>query len=326
MNYRKLGRTDLTVSEISIGCSGYWGNKRFSDNVATTVINEAFHRGVNFFDTGHNYCNFNAEPRLGRIVKQIVAKTDRSRVVISTKAGSVIGSAPIIAKCRGKTQDFSPEAIELSCSESIRNLNCGYLDIFQLHGASEAQISEPLLERLLSMKRKGMFRYLGVNTHTEADMRYVSKHPDIFDMVLIDYNLLQLDRETVINELRRSGIGIVVGTVLAQGHLVKRNVGSFKTGAYFWYLARTLIKPTSRRLADNSREMRNVLSSISEMSAAQAAFAYILENSAVSSCVLGTTSINNLIEVIGATDKRLEENNKLAIRRAFEKMQMKISA
>lgn len=52
---------------------------------------------------------------------------------------------------------------------------------------SKTWINGPLIERLLDMKRKVMFRYLGVNTHSEAEMLLISKRPEIFDMVLIDY-------------------------------------------------------------------------------------------------------------------------------------------
>jgi aryl-alcohol dehydrogenase-like predicted oxidoreductase len=325
MKYRILGKTDLMVSEISVGCSGYWGNKNFSEKKATAVIREAFERGINFFDTGHNYSNFNAEPRLGRIVKDILSVNDRSKIIVSTKGGTTIGSATIFQAGKSNGHDYSPNAIENSCLNSIRNLNCDYLDIFQLHGLPDLSKLQPLLERLNSMRRNGMFRYLGVNTHSETDMLYISKNPDLFDMVLIDYNILQLDRDDVIDKLNQAGVGIVAGTVLAQGHLVKGRTSSLITGAYFWYLARALLKPTSRRLARYSSGMREALSSMKEMSAAQAAFAYILENPEISSCVFGTTSTENLSEIIDALDKRLEEKTRDSIRNEFEKIRGKIS-
>lgn len=325
MNYRKLGRTDLKVSEIAVGCSAYWGNKMFPEKKAAAIIHEAFERGVNFFDTGHNYSNFNAEPRLGRILQEILKNNDRSRIIISTKGGSVIGRSPVLSLRRGETKDFSPDAIERSCQESLENLQCGYLDIFQLHGITQSQMSEPLIERLSKMKQRGMFKYLGVNTHKEADMLFIAKHPEIFDMALIDYNVLQLDREPVIDKLHEAGIGIVAGTVLAQGHLVRGAIGSINTGAFFWYLARTLLRPSSRRLAKNSREMRDVLASVTEMSPAQAAFSYILDNEKVASCVFGTTSVPNLIEVIETVDRKLDASSKLKIREAYESLAYKIS-
>ena len=317
MLYRKLGRTDLNLSEISIGCSGYWGNVNYSEREANMIVNIAFDRGVNFFDTGHNYSNFNAEPRLGRIVKDLISINGRSNIIISTKGGSIIGSAPILPFSPIISQNFSPNAIERSCQNSIKNLNCEFLDIFQLHGISESQFTDELLGRLLNMKRKGMFRYLGINTHTTADILFVSKHPEIFDMILIDYNVLQLDREKLISTLDQAGVGVVAGTVLAQGHLIKGKIGSIRTGSFFWYLARTILKPSSRKMAQASKYMRNVLSLISEMSPAQAAFAFILENKKISSCVFGTTNLNNCLEIIDSSGMKLSEGNITRIRECF---------
>lgn len=313
MKYRTLGRTDLRVSEIAVGCSGYWGNRSFPEKKASLIIHEAFERGVNFFDTGHNYCNYNAEPRLGRIVKEILSDNDRDDLIISTKAGTIVPSASIFPGRSGSHKDFSPDYMEETCVRSIRNLNCDHLDIFQLHGIAESQVTEPLIERLLSMKERGMFRCLGVNTHTLSVMQFVSRHPEIFDMVLIDYNVLQLDREPVIDELYEAGIGVVAGTVLAQGHLVKGKIGSLRSKADIWYLARALLKPAGRRLSRNAKAMRETLLLSIEMTGAQAAFAYALGNPAISSCVFGTTRLSNLLEIIDVTDKVLEESVRTAI-------------
>lgn len=189
----------------------------------------------------------------------------------------------------------------------------------------ESDITDTLLERLYSMKKKGMYRYLGINTHRQSDMTYVAKHPEIFDAVLIDYNVLQLEREAVIEKLYGSGIGIMAGTVLGQGHLIEGKIGSLSTLADIWYLARATLKSSSRRLARYSKEMRETLSSVEEMSSAQAAFAYVLENPAIATCVFGTTKIENLIEVIDVVDRKLSERSKISIRNTFKSLESKIS-
>ena len=107
-----------------------------------------------------------------------------------------------------------------------------------------------------------MYRYLGVNTHEGCVMNYISKRPELFDMVLLDYNVHQLDREPIINKLHKFRIGVIAGTVLAQGHLVKGNIGSFKTTADIWYFARAILKSTGRILSRNSIEMRETLSTL----------------------------------------------------------------
>lgn len=324
MNYRKLGKTDLNISEISLGCSGFWGNKNFSEKKAALLINEAFDRGVNFFDTGHNYSNFNAEPRLGRILKNLLQTTDRSKIIISTKGGTTVGNVSFFSK-NDTRKDFSVEAIEKSIITSINNLNCDYLDIFQLHGISASEINQQLIDCLLTLKQKGLFNYLGVNSHTEKDLEFISKNPEIFDMVLLDYNVIQLDRNPIIEKLAKEQIGVIAGTVLAQGHLIKGKNGSIKTGSFFWYLARAILKSSSRQLQKNSKQMKETLSKITEMSPSQAAFSFILENKFISSCVFGTTNLDNLIEIIETSGKALNDENKKAIWESYHLMHHKIS-
>lgn len=324
MKYRRLGNTDLEVSEIAVGCSGFWGNQRFPEKQAAAVINAAFDQGVNFFDTGHNYCHFQAEPRLGRILKTILARHDRSRLIISTKAGTIVSAAPLIFKNR-PCKDFSPDYIENNCEKSIQNLNCDYLDIFQLHGITESQITPQLVERLLAMKEKGLFRALGVNSHSASDLTYIAQYPELFDMVLLDYNVLQLDREPVIQQLADAGIGVVAGTVLAQGHLVEGKIGSLRSVADLWYLARAILKPMGRQFSRNAKQMREALAAAGDLTPAQAAFAYILDNEKVSSCVFGTTKVAHLLEIVQAVDKSLPPECRTAIRTLFAELPEKIS-
>lgn len=328
MKYRRLGQAELEVSAISVGCSGFWGHTAFAEKDAAAVIHAALDRGVNFFDTGHHYCKFNAEPRLGRILAPLLKAGRRDRIVISSKAtdaGTLAGSpTPLPLGPRG-VRNYSPDYIEASCAASIRNLQCGHLDIFQLHGIREHEFGEPLLERLRDMKRRGMYRYLGVNTHSEALNRFVAQHPDIFDMVLIDYSVLQIDREPLIDELARAGVGVVAGTVLAQGHLVPGKIGSLRSLSDLWYLARAKLKPASRRLAGGAAVMREVLSSVRGMTAAQAAFAYVLGQPGISSGVFGTTRVANLAEIAASADLELGASDREAIRAAFAAMPHRIS-
>lgn len=319
MKYRKLGNTPLMVSEISLGCSGFWGDKHFSDKKAIDVVLSAFEHGINLFDTGSNYSNFNAEPRLGRAVKEILKYNARDRIVISTKAGSQTGYAPTVEDDDTRGSDYSADAIERSCRRSIDNLGCDYIDIFQLHGFDRSKFGCELADRLLKMKQDGLIRHIGVNTHFISDLEFILTRRDIFEMVLIDCNVLQLDRFDIIDRLSTAGIGVIVGTVLAQGHLVGRKIGSISNGSFFWYFARTLLKPTTRDFHRVAPGMRNLLRKVPEATAAQAAFAYLLTNPSISSCVFGTSSLKNLIDVAQAPEKNLSESTLSAIRSQYEK-------
>lgn len=320
MKYRQLGRTNLKVSEIGLGCSGFWGDRFFDEGKAFEVVRSAYEGGVNFFDTGSNYSNFNAEPRLGRALRPILAGGHRNSLVISTKAGSTAGYAPTIPDNDMSHTDFSPAAIEESCLKSIENLGCDYIDVFQLHGLNHDDFGNELFDKLLSLRDRGLIRYIGINTHFESEMRMVLDHADIFDMILIDCNLLQLDRYSIIEEMAQQGIGVAIGTVLAQGHLVSKKIGAIRNGSFFWYLARTLLKPTTRDFRKNSSAMRAALATVSEMSAAQAAFVYMLRNDNIASCIFGTTSVDNLTDVLQAPNLQLSDESIARIENAAPKI------
>ncbi|WP_257168566.1 aldo/keto reductase [Bradyrhizobium sp. SRS-191] len=323
MKYRQI--CDLTVSEVALGCSGFWGNKRFEERKAIRIVREAFELGINYFDTGHNYCNYNAEPRLGRALSEIVASTDRSKLVVSTKAGT-IRARPLLSWKEVRTTDHSPEYIERACIQAIKNLGVGYIDIFYLHNFSKESITDELLTRLQRMQRSGMFRLLGINTHRESQMRYAADLNGVFDVVLIDLNVAQLDRIPIIEYMHNAGLSIVAGTVLAQGHLITGKIGHIRRAADLWYLARATLKPESRKLADAARFVRPALASIRSMTPAQAAIAYVLSLPQVSSCVIGTTDLRNLHEVAGSTEKALSSLEVDSILSAFQKQSGRVSA
>lgn len=326
VKYRKLGKSGLLVSEIGIGCSGFWGDRKFPEQEAAKIILEAIQLGVNFFDTGHNYCNYNAEPRLGRILKPVFTTKKRSDLIISSKAGTTRGQAKLFRPSKNHSiKNFSPNYIEECCKKSIQNLNCDYLDIFQLHGISKKHVTDGLIERLEAMKSRGLFRYLGVNTHRSEDMLFIAKHPEIFDAVLIDYNVLQIDREPIIAKLNEAGIGVIAGTVLAQGHLIKGKIGSLKSLADIWYLARATLKQTGRTLRINSHAMRETLSTIPGMTSAQAATSYVLNNKNICSCIFGTTKIKNLKEIVSSIEKKLTNHDLRSITNVYLQSKLKIS-
>jgi aryl-alcohol dehydrogenase-like predicted oxidoreductase len=326
MKYRQLGKTGVEVSEISLGCSGFWGNHRFSERKALSVVHAAFECGINFFDTGHNYSNYNAEPRLGKAIEEILRLHPRTKIVVSTKAGTVRSKATILPFTNPQHTNFSPDYIEQACAQSIRNLNCGYIDVFQLHGVPASQLTDELLTRLASMKRRGMYRILGINTHKEADMKFVLQLGDVFEMVLLDLNVLQLDRLPIIEKLHAAGMGVMAGTVLGQGHLIQGKIGKIARLTDAWYLARAVARREGRQLAKASPAMRKTLASIGEMTAAQAAMAYVLSIPFVTSCVFGTTSISNLQEIVAASGLELSEESKSRIRTTYDSQTLRISA
>jgi aryl-alcohol dehydrogenase-like predicted oxidoreductase len=317
MRQRVLGHTGLMVSELALGCAGFWGSRAFPEDAAAAVVQRAVDCGVNLFDTGRNYSGFHAEPRLGRLLRPLIARHGRGHFVISSKAGTLVpAGSPWPARWRRRQKDFSPDGIERSCLDSLRALDCGHLDIFQLHDASPADLDPALLSRLQRLRDQGLFHHLGIYTHDDAQIDAVLRMPGVFDVVLLDYNALLRAREPRIAALHAAGVGVLAGTVLAQGHLVEGRIGRLRRPADAWYLARALLQPAARRLSRSALPVRRLLAAQHGLAPAQTALAWVLENPAIAGCVVGTTSVTHLQALVQACGARIAPELRAAIDRA----------
>lgn len=237
----------------------------------------------------------------------------RESLVISSKGGTLTGQA---GTSGAEQRNFSPAAITASCEASLRNLGLDYLDIYQLHGASQHDINDDLLAALQRLRERGLIRHTGINTHTASTLCWMIDHPTLFDVVLLDYNALQQDREPLIDQLHAAGIGVLAGTVLAQGHLLPSRA-RLPRPADAWYLARAWLKPSSRALMHSARRMRHAIATIRSQRPAQTAFAYALGHPGVASGILGTTRTVSLDEVLATRLEALTAAERQQLVNAF---------
>ena len=289
MLYRPLGKTGLIVSEIGLGCASWWGQKAFDERQAVNLVHGALDHGVTFFDTGAAYSGGEAEPRLGRALKG----RNLEGVVIATKAGTRHDGRRVI-------RDFSPEGIEASVERSLRNLGLETLPLLQLHGPAAAEIDDKMLAMLGGLKRRGLVRTLGVNSFDPALIEHVVGLP-VFDVVMVDYNVLRPERAPLIARAAGQGKGVLAGMALAMGH-ANRQVLRLRAPRDIWYALRAL-KNHRADIASGARF--GFLSQIPDMTASQAALAYVLANPNVSCAVVGTTRMAHLIENLGASGMSL---------------------
>ena len=285
MRYRPLGKTGLIVSEIGLGCASWWGQKAFDERQAVKLVHAALDHGVTFFDTGAAYSGGEAEPRLGRALKG----RNLDRVVVATKAGTRHDGRRVI-------RDFSLEGIEASVERSLRNLGLETLPLLQLHGPAAAELDDKMLAMLGGLKRRGLVQALGVNSFDPALIEHVVGLP-IFDVVMVDYNVLRPERAPLIARAAGQGKGVLAGMALAMGH-ANRQVLRLRAPRDVWYALRAM----KNHRADVARGARfGFLSQIPDMTAAQAALAYVLSDPNVSCAVVGTTRMAHLIENLDAS-------------------------
>jgi hypothetical protein len=220
---RRLGRTDLQVSEISLG-----GSPLPDPNLLRALVD----RGVNYIDTSHNYDNGNSERQIGRLLKDV----GRDRVHVATK----FHVAP---------RD-TPASIMASVHGSLRRLDVETIDVLMIHGAETAGVlvDERVLAAYEQLKKEGAYRFRGLSCHVNHD-EVVRKAVDcgLYDMVQVGYNVFDI-QETVqevetypdylgasgirgLLELAHSrGVGVIAMKTLKVGGR-RQNLEKYKTGS-----------------------------------------------------------------------------------------------
>ena len=229
MSYRRLGRTDLLLSEISLGSSPL---------PDPDLLRAIVDRGVNYIDTSHNYENGNAERRIGRLLQDV----GRDKVRVATK----FHVAP---------RD-TPASIMASVHGSLRRLDVETIDVLMIHGAETAGVlvDERVLEAYEKLKRAGAYRFRGLSCHANHD-EVVRKAVDcgLYDMVQVGYNVFDIQEsarevETYPDYLGASGIrdllelahsrgvGVIAMKTLKVGGR-RQDLEKYRTGAVSLYQA-----------------------------------------------------------------------------------------
>ncbi len=161
MEYRTIPGTDLSVSLLAFGNfvfgTNWWGD--FTDAQGVALQNQAYDRGVNFFDTAAAYGNGRAE----RVLAQTLRDIGRDKLVISTKFGYDFYQTPGEAGGhRERPQDFSPRFLRYDLEQSLHRLGIDTIDLYQAHNLKRPQMHDDLFAELEKLTTEGKIRYWGV--------------------------------------------------------------------------------------------------------------------------------------------------------------------
>ena len=168
MKYRKIGTTDLEVSEISLGCwtmgglnwvngsPNGWANVDEDEVIAG--IKAALDAGVNHFDNADVYGNGRAERMLARALNKLGVKSES--VVIATKIGHFPGTA---------AHAYEPAHIRHQCEQSLINLQRDYIDIYYFHHGSFGPHLDEAAATLDALVAEGKVRVKGQSAYSTAD-------------------------------------------------------------------------------------------------------------------------------------------------------------
>jgi len=209
MHYRKLGKTDFSISEISLGTwqvGGKWGEP-FSHNTADAILNAAIDSGINFIDTADVYGDGESEKAVGRLVR------NRSeRIYVATKCGRQLQPHT--------NEAYQTKALREFVENSLRNMQLETLDLVQLHcPPTDVYYRPEIFELFDRLKDEGKILNLGVSVERVEEGLKALNYPNVTTLQVIFNMFRQRPAELLFKEAQRQDVGLIVRVPLASGLL-----------------------------------------------------------------------------------------------------------
>jgi voltage-dependent potassium channel beta subunit len=301
MNYRRLGRSGLKVSELSLGSWVTYGNQLGTD-VACECMAAAYDAGVNFFDNAEVYARGESEVIMGEALRRLGWR--RSSYLVSTKLYWGLHDGP------NEKNTLNRKYLMQAIDGALARLKLEHVDLVFCHRADPDTPIEETVRAMHDMITAGKALYWGTSEWSAAEIMAAWQiaerhhlHPPVMEQP--QYNLLHRDR--VENEYARLyadiGLGTTTWSPLASGLLTgKYNDGvpgdSRATLKGYEWLAERLTDPAkiavARRLAPLAADLGCTM--------AQLALAWCLKNPRVSTVITGASRASQITENLRALD------------------------
>jgi len=303
MQYRRLGRSGLKISTVSLGAWTTYGGSVQDAKLVTDIVRAAFEAGVNFFDNADAYARGAGEEAMAQAYEDLAIP--RHHLVLSTK---VYWPMSDVVTDRGLSRKHVLESIDLS----LERMRTDYVDIYFAHRFDPETPMEEIVEAFSDVVRSGRALYWGTSEWSGAQIAEAHTFATANGLVAPvseqpQYSLLY--RERVEGEIlpvtEPKGIGLVVWSPLGMGVLT----GKYDDGL-----------PPGSRLTDNESFRGRLLSdeNVARVKAlapiadglgitrSQLALAWALRQPGVSSVITGATSVEQIQETVKAADVVLD--------------------
>jgi aryl-alcohol dehydrogenase-like predicted oxidoreductase len=291
VNYRRLGRTGIEVSEIGFGAWGIGGRQWLggNDHESLRALRLALDRGINFIDTALAYNEGHSERLIGQVVKE-----SPDRVWIATKAPPKNRIWP--AQPGVEIEEVFPYRYIVECTEtSLRNLGVERIDLQQLHVWNPEWIAREEWRRAAEdLKAAGKIAHFGIsiNAH-QPDSALTVVDTGAIDTVQVIYNIFdQTPEDSLFPKCLQHDVGVLARVPLDEGALtgtIRENTefaeGDFRASYFRGERKRQVVE----RVAALQKNLTDVTGSLPEI-----ALRFCLSHQAVSTVIPGMRKVANV--------------------------------
>ncbi len=301
MKYRKLGKTNLMISEIGFGAwgiGGEWGKP--DDQEALAALQRAYDLGINFYDTAAVYGNGHSERLIGQAFR-----AKRDKVIIASKVPPMSHKWPVTAGTP-LADTFPRHHIIESTEQSLKHLGTDYLDLQQLHAWTDDYTTQlEWREAFEDLKKQGKIRAYGVSVNDWDPYGGVNLvKAGLVDSVQVIYNIFeQRPAEQLFPAALEQGVGILARVPFEEGVLT----GAFKPGHVFepgdW--RKDWLTPERLQIANNKLDALRENLDENAPDLATLALKFILSHPAVTTTMPGMRKLRNVEANVRASDGNL---------------------
>jgi aryl-alcohol dehydrogenase-like predicted oxidoreductase len=298
MQKRKLGKSNLEVSALGLGCMGlsFGYGPAVDKQEGISLIHAAVERGVTFFDTAEVYGPFTNEELVGEALAPF-----RSQVAIATKFGFKLD--PTTGKQAGL--DSTPEHIKQVAEASLKRLKTDVIDLFYQHRVDANVPIEDTAGAVKDLIQQGKVKHFGLS---EAGAKTIRRAHAVQPVTALqsEYSLFWREpEETVIPTLEELGIGFVPFSPLGKGFLTGKIDADTKFDKTDFRNIVPRFTPENRKANQALVDLVGEVAKRKKVTPAQIALAWLLAQKPWIVPIPGTTKLHRLEENIGAVDVQL---------------------
>ena len=303
MRYRRLGRSGMKVSSVSLGAWTTYGESVQDKALTRDIVAKAFEGGVTFFDNADAYARGQGESVLGEVFEDLAIP--RHHLVLSSK---VYWPMSANVNDRGLSRKHVLESIDMS----LERMRSDYVDIYFAHRYDVETPLEEIVEAFSDVVRSGRAHYWGTSEWSAVQIAEAHTYAQANGLVAPvteqpEYSMLQRERveSEILPVTEPKGIGLVVWSPLAMGMLTGKYDEGLPEGSRF-----AASEGFRKKFFNDANVARiKALKAVADdlgISRAQLALAWTLRQSNVASVITGATKVEQLVDNLAAAEVDLD--------------------